>query len=107
FTAGDTTIRVPVSADGIAAADLEASAAGELTVTATFIPTNPERYAGSTDSQTVNVLEQIATSTSLVVGADPVRVDDQTTLTATVAPASVAGTVTFTIDGQTYPVQVA
>ena len=106
FATGDTTISVPVGADGTAAADLATSAAGQVTVTATFIPADPERYAGSSDSQTVNVLEQITTSTSLVVDADPVRAGEETTLTATVTPANAAGTVTFTIDGQELPAAV-
>ena len=102
FTAGDTTVTVPVGTDGVAATDLVASATGEMTVTATFIPTDPGRYAGSSDSQTVNVLEQISTATTLTVGTDPARAGEYTTLTATVTPANVAGTVTFTVEGDEY-----
>ncbi|WP_159149304.1 beta strand repeat-containing protein [Dietzia lutea] len=106
FTAGDTTVSVPVGADGTATTDLEASAPGAMTVTATFIPADPERYAGSSDIRTVTVLEQVATATTLVAGADPVRADEEMTLTATVTPANVAGTITFSIDGQEYTATV-
>ncbi|MFC4754187.1 Ig-like domain-containing protein [Dietzia aurantiaca] len=105
FTAGEETVSVPVGADGTASAELPAEAAGLLTVTATFVPASPERYTASTDSQSVNVQAE-ATRTAVTVGTDPARPGEATTLTATVTPAGAAGSVTFTIDGQTYPAQV-
>ncbi|WP_230929777.1 Ig-like domain-containing protein [Dietzia aurantiaca] len=105
FTAGEDTVSVPVGADGTASAELPTEAAGLLTVTATFVPANPDRYTESTDSQSVDVQAE-ATETVVTVDTDPVRPDEETTLTATVTPADAVGTVLFTIDEQTFPAQV-
>ncbi|WP_295648112.1 Ig-like domain-containing protein [uncultured Dietzia sp.] len=107
FSAGGDPVRVPVGADGSASAELPADSTGEMTVTATFIPADPQRYTSSSDSQTVDVYEQTSTSTEVTVDADPVQAGQETTLTAAITPETAAGTISFTIDGQSYPTTVS
>ncbi|MFN3600179.1 MAG: Ig-like domain repeat protein [Dietzia sp.] len=102
FSVGETTVRVPVASDGSATTELPAESAGEMIVTATFIPADPQRYTSSSDSRTVEVLEQISTSTSVGVDPEPVRAGEETVLTATITPSDASGTVTFTIGDQTH-----
>ena len=83
--------------DGQAVATFTAQAAGAGVVTATFIPADPQRYSGSSDSRDVDV-EVESTQVEVNVGVDPPRVGEETTLIATVTPAGAAGTVTFRFD---------
>lgn len=73
------------------------TAAGPVRLSATFVPADPA-YAAS---QSANVtLEVTRRSTAVrVTGPEGAEVDEPTILTAQVAPADVAGTVTFTVDG--------
>ncbi|WP_118766273.1 ExeM/NucH family extracellular endonuclease [Cellulomonas rhizosphaerae] len=103
--AGTVTFRdgTTVIAQGVAISGGEATTtvddlgAGEHALTAEFVPSS-EAFAGST-SNTVNVSIAQATTTVLAVTGDLV-VGGEQTLTATVSPASVSGTVTFR-DGTT------
>nr|WP_165001077.1 Ig-like domain repeat protein [Dietzia sp. oral taxon 368] len=104
FTVGGQTDTVTL-ADGTATAEFTLDTAGEATVTATFIPANPDRFTTSEDTATVTVSEQISTNTTVEISANP-RVDEAATLTARVSPANAAGTVTFTVDGTEYPATV-
>ncbi|MFS4490089.1 beta strand repeat-containing protein [Dietzia kunjamensis] len=107
FSAGGEPVRVPVDAEGKATAVLPADTAGETTVTATFIPADPQRYTSSSDSETIDAFEQTATTTEVTGAAGPVEAGEPTTLTATVTPAAAAGTATFTIGGQDYTATVS
>ena len=107
FSNGETTVSAPVNAEGTAVADIDATTTGQMEITATFLPADTGRYSGSTDSLSVTVLDKIATSVSVSSGSGPARVDEPTTLTARVTPAAAAGTVTVTVDGQTYTADVS
>ncbi|MFI8696296.1 beta strand repeat-containing protein [Dietzia maris] len=107
FSNGETTVSAPVNAEGTAVADIDATTTGPMEITATFLPADTGRYSGSTDSLSVTVLDKIATSVSVSSGSGPARVDEPTTLTARVTPAAAAGTVTVTVDGQTYTADVS
>ncbi|MCT1641555.1 Ig-like domain repeat protein, partial [Dietzia cinnamea] len=107
FSNGETTVSAPVNAEGIAVADIDATTTGPMEITATFLPADTGRYSGSTDSLSVTVLDKIVTSVSVSSGSGPARVDEPTTLTARVTPAAAAGTVTVTVDGQTYTADVS
>lgn len=89
---------------GVATAEFTLDALGDATITATFIPANSERYTTSSDTETVSVSTE---STQLTISAgDNIVLDEPTTITATVAPTDADGTVTFTVDGQEYVVNV-
>ncbi|MGX1768591.1 Ig-like domain repeat protein [Dietzia sp. NPDC055343] len=107
FSNGETTVSAPVNAEGIAVADIDATTTGPMEITATFLPGDTGRYSGSRDSLSVTVLDKITTSVSVSSGSGPARVDEPTTLTATVTPAAAAGTVEFTVDGQTHTADVS
>ncbi|MCT2237975.1 Ig-like domain-containing protein, partial [Dietzia cinnamea] len=105
FEYGDQTRTIDV-ANGSATAEFDAATAGTGTVTATFVPTNPDRYTSSTDSKNVEVNAE-ATATELSIDPAAVTVGETVTATATITPAEAAGTVEFAYDGQTTTVQVA
>lgn len=103
FVVDGQTQTIPL-VDGVATAEFTLDAPSEATVTATFVPTNPDRYTTSSDTESVSVITE-TTQLAIAVG-DAVVLDEPTALTATVAPAGAEGTVTFTIDGQEYVVDV-
>lgn len=105
FTVGDQTQTVPV-AGGSASAQFTLDVPENAAVTATFIPANPERYTSSTDTQTVTVSSE-QTETAVELTPEIARVGEDSTLRANVTPADAAGTVTFTVEGETYTVDVA
>lgn len=103
FVVDGQTQTIPLVA-GVATAEFTLDAPSEATVTATFVPANPDRYTTSSDSESVSVTTE-TTQLTIAVG-EAVVLDEPTALTATVAPAGAEGTVTFTIDGQEYVVDV-
>ncbi|MGX1770138.1 Ig-like domain repeat protein [Dietzia sp. NPDC055343] len=104
FTVGDQSQTVPVAA-GSAIAEFTLDIPENAAVTATFIPANPERYTSSTDTETVTVSSE-RTATSVAVTPEISRVGEDSTLRATVTPAAASGTVTFTVEGNEYTVDV-
>ncbi|GAA1741306.1 Ig-like domain (group 3) [Dietzia kunjamensis subsp. schimae] len=104
FTVGDQTQTVPVIS-GSANAEFTLDVPENAAVTATFIPANPERYTSSTDTETVTVSSE-QTETSVEISPEFARVGEDSTLRATVTPATAVGTVTFTVDGEEYTVDV-
>ncbi|MCT2122421.1 Ig-like domain repeat protein, partial [Dietzia cinnamea] len=104
FTVGDQTETVPV-VGGTATTELTLTDLGRATVNAQFVPADNQRYTTSSDTETVTV-GNIATDTDLDVAPTVARVGEQATLTATVTPTDVPGTVTFAVDGAEYPVEV-
>ena len=103
FAVSGQTETVPV-VGGVATAEFTLDALGDTTVTATFLPANPERYTTSTDTESVSVAT--ADTQLAITAADGIVLDEPTTITATVAPTDAEGTVTFTVDGQEYVVDV-
>lgn len=103
FVVDGQTQTIPLVA-GVATAEFTLDAPSETTVTATFVPANPDRYTTSSDSESVSVTTE-TTQLTIAVG-EAVVLDEPTALTATVAPAGAEGNVTFTIDGQEYAVDV-
>lgn len=107
FTAGETVVSVPVGTDSTATAELAANTAGNVAVTATFIPADPDRYNTSTDTRTVDVRAAVtAEPTSIDLDAGTADAGEEITLTATVSPAEAEGEVRFTIDGVEHLVPV-
>lgn len=104
FTVGDQSQTVPVTA-GTASAEFTLDVPENSAVTATFIPANPERFTSSTDTETVTVSSE-QTETAVEISPEIARVGEDSTLRATVTPASAVGTVTFTVDGEEYTVDV-
>ena len=104
FTVGDQSQTVPVAA-GSAIAEFTLDIPENAAVTATFIPANPERYTSSTDTETVTVSSE-RTATSVAVTPEISRVGEDSTLRATITPAAASGTVTFTVEGDEYTVDV-
>lgn len=104
FTVGEQSQTVPVTA-GSASAEFTLDVPENATVTATFLPANPQRYTSSTDTETVMVSSE-QTETAVEVSPEITRVGEDSTLQANVTPADAAGTVTFTVEGETYPVEV-
>ncbi|WP_233575309.1 ExeM/NucH family extracellular endonuclease [Cellulomonas sp. PhB150] len=93
FRDGTTVIAQDVAVtDGEATTTVDELGAGEHTFTAEFVPSSVA-FSGST-SNTVTVAIAQATSTTLAVSGGK-RVGQTQTLTATVSPATVAGSVTF------------
>lgn len=75
------------------------AAAGSVRLGATFVPADPAYAASQAATVAIEVTRR---STSIrVTGPEGAEVDEPTTLTAQVAPADVAGTVTFSVDGVT------
>lgn len=103
FVVDGQTQTIPL-VGGVATAEFTLDAPSEATVTATFVPANPDRYATSSDTESVSVTTE-TTQLAIAVG-EAVVLDEPTALTATLAPADAEGTVTFTIDGQEYVVDV-
>lgn len=103
FVVDGQTQTIPL-VGGVATAEFTLDAPSEATVTATFVPANPDRYATSSDTESVSVTTE-TTQLAIAVG-EAVVLDEPTVLTATLAPAGAEGTVTFTIDGQEYVVDV-
>ncbi|MFL0580154.1 Ig-like domain repeat protein [Dietzia sp. 179-F 9C3 NHS] len=104
FEVAGKTVRIAV-VNGRAEASIPVEAAGEYTVNARFIPTNPQRYSESSDTETV-VVSAEATETSLAISPTSALVGDDVTLTATVSPAA-EGTMTFVVNDETVEVPVA
>lgn len=104
FTVGDQSRTVPVTA-GSASAEFTLDVPENAAVTATFIPANPERFTSSTDTETVTVSSE-QTETAVEISPEIARVGEDSTLSATVMPVSAVGTVTFTVDGEEYTVDV-
>ncbi|MCT2111411.1 Ig-like domain repeat protein, partial [Dietzia cinnamea] len=92
-------------AGGTASASIPVDAAGSYTVTAEFIPADPERYTTSSDTETVNVSAE-QTQTSVTVTPAEALVGQNVTITAAVSPAAAGGTMTFEVDGESVVVPV-
>ena len=100
FSAGNELVGVPVGADGSASVELPADTTGEMTVTATFIPADPSRFGGSSDTQSVEI-DAEATQTELTL--NPVEVIEGNTVRASarVTPADAEGEIEFVAGGRT------
>lgn len=81
--------------------------AGDSTVRANFLPTNPDEYGMSWDTVGMEVTVVAppppppitTTTTTTVTGPTSAKVGTPATLAASVSPASAAGTVQFSVGG--------
>ena len=104
FKDGDRVIGSPVTVVAGSATTTTTLGAGDHSLTAVFTPSDTATYAGSTSAAVTYSVAQppVATTTSVAANlASPQRAGTDITFTATVTPATAAGTVTFKSDGTT------
>ena len=98
FKDGATTIGTGTLSGGTATFSTSALAVGTHSITAVYGANG--NFAGSTSSALSQVVNAVATSTSIVSSLNPSFLGQSVTFTATVAPAAATGTVNF-FDGPT------
>ena len=100
FLDGTTVLDTKSVSAGAASLTTVGLSGGQHTLSATFVPTDPLDFSGSTGTASLDVTAVDTTTALAVTPAGPVTAGAEVTLTATVTPATAVGGVTFR-DGST------